>query len=126
MTYLGDPTWWLNETEYNIGKTGHFETMVPEMPWWERKAQMETRPVWGKYWPNDYPDDKDLDFFERPIYGWLATGVSCKTPIEDVKEITDWLIENIDNVWEGPIGYLGYWKFRFTVESDAMIFKLIK
>lgn len=126
MTYLGDPTWWMKQTEtYRLAKEGNFHTELQELSWWEEKAQQECRPEWGKYWPLHYPENS-LSLIDCPIYCWTAMGIPGITPIEEVMEITRWLIKNIDNVWEGPIGYMGVWKFRFTVISDAMAFKLIK
>lgn len=90
----------------------------------DEKRATEYRPPWGKYWPDNYPD-KDLELSYQPIYGWIGTGLSRDTSINQVKEITEWLILNIDNVWEGPIGYMGIWNFRFTEETDYMAFKLL-
>lgn len=126
MTYMGDPGWWMRQTEtYQLAEKGGFATTIPELGWWERNAQTETRPAWGKFWPEDYID-KDILIIDCPVYCWIAMGMSFKTPIDDVIKITIWLHENIDNIWEGPIGYMGVWKFRFTDESDAMAFKLVK
>jgi len=124
----GDPYWYIRQenqlTDPLRNIFPNIEGPIPD-PLIVWKEQMETRPAWGKYWPNDYPDN-DLEFYDRPIYCWLPACVPFETPAEEVQELTAWLIENIDNVWEGPIGYLGFWKFRFTEESDVMVFKLLK
>lgn len=112
MAYTGDPIWFLHQNKLEF--MTHLE--------WQKS--METRTEWGIYWPNDYPD-KDLDFLDRPVYYWIIGTLPGKTSIEEVEELTEWLKLNIDNVWEGPIGYMGVWKFRFTEESDGMIFKLM-
>ncbi len=112
MAYIGDPIWFLHQSK------------VKFMPYQDWKKSMETRPDWGVYWPDNYPDN-DLDFFDRQVYCWVSGVLPGETPIEEVQDLTEWLKLNIDNVWEGPIGYMGVWKFRFTEESDNMIFKLM-
>ena len=94
-----------------------------DLQWWQKRG-MENRPIWGTYYGELFPLGND-NWFDRPIYCWLPMCLPGKTPIEEVQEITEWLKENIDNVWEGPIGYLGVWKFRFTDEVDCMAFKLL-
>ena len=96
----------------------------PTTNWVAQSKKMETRPSWGKYWP-----ENDMDTFlhlgHQPTRCWTAMYLSGVEPMEYIQEITEWLISNIDNPWEGPIGYMGYWKFRFTDEADMMAFKLL-
>lgn len=94
-----------------------------DLPWWEQQKKMEWRPEWGQYYDDLFEDTEN--WYDRPIYGWQSMCLPLTTPIEEICEITEWLKENIDNMWEGPIGYLGVWKFRFTEESDCMAFKLL-
>ena len=92
-------------------------------PWWDQHRIMENRPIWGKYYPDGYMD-KYLSLSYQPMYLWQSSLLPGSTPIGRVQEITEWLKDNIDNVWEGPIGYMGDWRFRFTDEEDRMAFKL--
>ena len=114
-----------------IGEFQNFEPYT-QKHWTEIQRDMECRPAWGQYYDFDSLPVNDLfsqDDFEnwcnRPIYCWMGQYIEGQTPIEEVQEITQWLKENIDNVWEGPIGYMGWWKFRFTEETDIMAFKLM-
>lgn len=95
-----------------------------EKQWWEIQRGMESRPAWGQYYEDLFPLEDYENWYDRPVYCWLSTAIPFKTPIDEVQEITEWLQENIDNVWEGPIGYMGMWKFRFTTEADYIAFKL--
>ena len=77
---------------------------------------MENRPEWGRY--------RTYYEIETVIY-WIAFGLNSRNVTDDyIRELTEWAKENIENVWEGPIGYMGYWKFRFTTEEDVVAFKL--
>lgn len=106
----GDSHWWKENQEPH---------------WWEQQTQLETRLEWGVYYPNSYPELMKKAWYEQPIISWRLESLSGLTDIDRLKEITDQLKENIDNIWEGPIGYMGLWKFRFTNEFDTMIFRLI-
>lgn len=118
MIYYGDPTKTI-EQQFSL------EYEPEDLPWWEQQKKMENRPIWGQYYEDLFPLKDYKNWYDRPIYCWLPMCLSGKTPIEDIYEVTEWLKENIDNVWEGPIGYLGVWKFLFTEESDCMAFKLL-
>lgn len=98
---------------------------VPEKPWWQTKYEIENRPEWGQYFCNlDNMLEPNSDWV---IYGWVSVIIPFKDiEMEELYELTQWCKENIDNVWEGPIGYLGIWKFRFTTEEDRLAFKLRK
>lgn len=109
--------------------SGDFNIFPPDDPypkkhWTEIQREMETRPAWGRYYDDLFPLEDYENWYDRPIVGWMSFGISFKTPIDEVQELTEWLKENIDNVWEGPIGYMGGWKFRFTTEADYIAFKL--
>jgi hypothetical protein len=65
------------------------------------------------------------NWFHRPIFSWVPLCIGyTEISMEELHDITQWAKENIDNVWEGPIGYMGFWKFKFTTEEDRLAFKL--
>lgn len=103
MTHLGDYYWLKNQyrpPEHNPN---------------------EYRPDWGRY--RDYWAGEET--FSSNVVCWLPMHLSCKEyTIEEIFDLTQWMKENIENVWEGPIGYLGFWKFRFTAEEDMVAVKL--
>ncbi len=83
------------------------------------------KPEWGYYHNDLYPIDDIEKWKNRPIVCWLPQYLDMKKYTEnDAYVITVWLKENMDSIWEGPIGYMGLWKFRFTEETDIIAFKL--
>lgn len=80
----------------------------------------EYRPEWGRY----RLDEID-DIFSCDVVCWLPIHLPATKYTEvEIYELTQWLRENLDSIWEGPIGYLGFWKFRFTCEEDIVAVKL--
>ena len=67
----------------------------------------------------------ERQYEEFPKICWMSFVIDEDDIRElDLLECVEWLKENIDNIWEGPIGYMGLWYFRFTDEADKMAFKL--
>lgn len=87
---------------------------------------MEYRPEWGYYHMDQYPMGDDIKaWLDRASVCWLPKHLSMKEySVEQVQDITEWLIDNTHYAWEGPIGYMGFWKFRFSNEIDIIAFKL--
>ena len=83
------------------------------------------KPQWGYYYNDLFPISDFERWKKRPIFCWLPYYLDMRIYSEnDIYVITEWLKENINSIWEGPIGYMGFWKFRFTKDSDIIAFKL--
>lgn len=86
---------------------------------------MEYKPEWGHYCPSPHSLDNIQFWLDNPSVCWRPKYLNMKKySVEQVQVITEWLVDNTQYIWEGPIGYMGFWKFRFTDEIDIMAFKL--
>lgn len=76
----------------------------------------------GRYYDNEF---SHLDINDRPIFAWLSYPIPMSEfNIPTIFDMIEWCKNNLDNMWEGPVGYFGVWKFRFTTEEDFVAFKL--
>lgn len=92
--------------------------MLGQQNWWNIRQDLEYRPEWGSYRKNQKIERHDS-------LVWIPATIRYdKITVDEIRKLTEWCKENIDNVWEGPIGYLGVWKFRFTNQNDYLAFKL--
>lgn len=76
----------------------------------------------GRYYDDEF---SHLNIEDRPIFQWISYSVSMSEyNIPVIFDMIEWCKNNLDSIWEGPVGYLGTWKFRFVEEEDYMAFKL--